>query len=78
MRIFIIDAQPEPNSLNGALTRALQGALSAAGHEVVVSDLCAFCNIEARVRMKLPTDDLDNAGTITVAVMTCVKAAPGE
>lgn len=33
---------PEPNSFNGALTRAAQGALSAAGHEVVVSDLYAI------------------------------------
>ncbi|TIW23426.1 MAG: NAD(P)H-dependent oxidoreductase [Mesorhizobium sp.] len=32
---------PEPHSFNGALTRTAQEALSAAGHEVVVSDLYA-------------------------------------
>ena len=42
MRIFIVHAHPEPNSFNGALTSAAQGALSAAGHEVVVSDLYAM------------------------------------
>ncbi|AZO28938.1 NAD(P)H-dependent oxidoreductase [Mesorhizobium sp. M1B.F.Ca.ET.045.04.1.1] len=42
MRIFIVHAHPEPYSFNGALTRAAQGALSAAGHEVVVSDLYAM------------------------------------
>lgn len=42
MRIFIVHAHPEPKSFNGALTSAAQGALSAAGHEVVVSDLYAM------------------------------------
>ncbi|WP_367153848.1 NAD(P)H-dependent oxidoreductase [Mesorhizobium sp.] len=42
MRIFIVHAHPEPNSFNGALTREAQGALSGAGHEVVVSDLYAM------------------------------------
>ncbi|WP_263488426.1 NAD(P)H-dependent oxidoreductase [Mesorhizobium sp. CA14] len=39
MRIFIVHAHPEPNSFNGALTRAAEQALSATGHEVVVSNL---------------------------------------
>ncbi|HUH85174.1 MAG TPA: NAD(P)H-dependent oxidoreductase [Stellaceae bacterium] len=39
MRIFIVHAHPEPQSFNGAMTRAAQEALSGAGHEVVVSDL---------------------------------------
>ncbi|SFQ04682.1 Flavodoxin-like fold [Mesorhizobium sp. NFR06] len=42
MRIFIVHAHPEPDSFNGALTRAAQEALAAAGHEVVVSDLYAM------------------------------------
>lgn len=42
MRIFIVHAHPEPNSFNGALTRAAQVALSGAGHEVVISDLYAM------------------------------------
>lgn len=42
MRIFIVHAHPEQNSFNGALTRAAQDALSAAGHEVVISDLYAM------------------------------------
>ncbi|WP_200951019.1 NAD(P)H-dependent oxidoreductase [Mesorhizobium sp. Root695] len=42
MRIFIVHAHPEHNSFNGALTRAAQDALSAAGHEVVISDLYAM------------------------------------
>ena len=42
VRIFIVHAHPEPNSFNGALTRAGQAALSGAGHEVVVSDLYAM------------------------------------
>ncbi|MDG4879719.1 NAD(P)H-dependent oxidoreductase, partial [Mesorhizobium sp. WSM4935] len=36
MRIFIVHAHPEPNSFNGALTRAAEQALVAAGHEVVI------------------------------------------
>lgn len=42
VRIFIVHAHPEPNSFNGALTRAALGALSAAGHQVVISDLYAM------------------------------------
>jgi len=42
MRVFIVHAHPEPNSFNGALTREARAALVAAGHEVVVSDLCAM------------------------------------
>ncbi|TIT69787.1 MAG: NAD(P)H-dependent oxidoreductase, partial [Mesorhizobium sp.] len=42
MRIFIVHAHPEPKSFNGALTRTAQEALSASGHEVVVSDLYAM------------------------------------
>jgi NAD(P)H dehydrogenase (quinone) len=42
VRIFIVHAHPEHNSFNGALTRAAQDALSAAGHEVVISDLYAM------------------------------------
>ncbi len=39
MRVFIVHAQPEPKSFNGALTRAAMEALTAAGHEVALSDL---------------------------------------
>ena len=42
MRVFIVHAHPEPNSFNGALTRAATEALTAAGHQVVVSDLYAM------------------------------------
>jgi NAD(P)H dehydrogenase (quinone) len=39
MRIFIVHAHPEPQSFNGAMTRAAQDTLTEAGHEVAVSDL---------------------------------------
>ena len=39
MRIFIVHAHPEPQSFNGAMTRAAQEALTDAGHEVTISDL---------------------------------------
>jgi NAD(P)H dehydrogenase (quinone) len=42
MRVFIVHAHPEPRSFNGAMTRAASEALTAAGHEVVVSDLHAM------------------------------------
>jgi len=42
MRVFIVHAHPEPRSFNGALTREATASLVAAGHEVVVSDLCAM------------------------------------
>jgi NAD(P)H dehydrogenase (quinone) len=42
MRYLIIHAHPEPKSFNGALTRHAQRALTAAGHEVKVSDLYAM------------------------------------
>ncbi|MDR3464799.1 MAG: NAD(P)H-dependent oxidoreductase [Xanthobacteraceae bacterium] len=42
MRVFIVHAHPEPKSFNGAMTRAAREALTAAGHEVVVSDLYAM------------------------------------
>jgi len=42
MRVFIVHAHHEPQSLNGALTRAAAAALAAVGHEVVVSDLYAM------------------------------------
>lgn len=42
MRHFIVHAHHEPASFNGALTRAATVALTAAGHEVVVSDLYAM------------------------------------
>lgn len=42
MRVFIVHAHPEPNSFNGAMTRTAREALTAAGHEVVVSDLYAM------------------------------------
>jgi NAD(P)H dehydrogenase (quinone) len=42
MRVFIVHAHPEPKSFNGALTRAAQEAITAAGHEVVLSDLYAM------------------------------------
>jgi NAD(P)H dehydrogenase (quinone) len=42
MRVFIVHAHPEPKSFNGAMTRAASDALTAAGHEVTVSDLYAM------------------------------------
>ena len=39
MRVFIVHAHPEAQSFNGAMTRHARDRLSAAGHEVVVSDL---------------------------------------
>lgn len=42
MRYFIVHAHPEPKSLNGALTRTAAEALTAAGHEFVISDLYAM------------------------------------
>jgi NAD(P)H dehydrogenase (quinone) len=42
MRVLIVHAHPEPNSFNGAMTRAAVEALTARGHDVVVSDLYAM------------------------------------
>ena len=42
MRVFIVHAHPEPQSFNGAMTRAATSALAAAGHEVTLSDLYAM------------------------------------
>jgi NAD(P)H dehydrogenase (quinone) len=42
MRIFIVHAHPEPKSFSGAMTREAKGALTEAGHEVLVSDLYAM------------------------------------
>lgn len=42
MRVFIVHAHPEPQSFNGAMTREASAALTAAGHDVVVSDLYAM------------------------------------
>jgi NAD(P)H dehydrogenase (quinone) len=42
MRLFIVHAHHEPASFNSALTREATASLSAAGHEVVVSDLYAM------------------------------------
>lgn len=42
MRVLIVYAHPEPKSFNGAMTRAAMGALTAAGHDVEVSDLYAM------------------------------------
>jgi NAD(P)H dehydrogenase (quinone) len=42
MRILIVHAHHEPTSFNGSLTREAVAALSAGGHEVVVSDLYAM------------------------------------
>ncbi|MBV9054868.1 MAG: NAD(P)H-dependent oxidoreductase [Hyphomicrobiales bacterium] len=42
MRVFIVHAHHEPTSFNGAMTREAAAALTAAGHEVVVSDLHAM------------------------------------
>jgi NAD(P)H dehydrogenase (quinone) len=42
MRVFIVFAHPEARSFNGALFRAAQQSLRAAGHEVLVSDLYAI------------------------------------
>ncbi|RDJ27300.1 flavodoxin family protein [Bosea caraganae] len=42
MNVFIVHAHPEPRSLNGALTATAKACLTAAGHEVMVSDLYAM------------------------------------
>ena len=42
MRVFIVHAHHEPTSFNAAMTREGLAALTAAGHEVVVSDLYAM------------------------------------
>jgi NAD(P)H dehydrogenase (quinone) len=42
VRLFIVHAHHEPASFNSALTREATASLSAAGHEVVVSDLYAM------------------------------------
>jgi NAD(P)H dehydrogenase (quinone) len=42
MRVFIVHAHHEPQSFNGALTRAAVSSLSSAGREVRVSDLHAM------------------------------------
>jgi len=42
MKVFLINAHPEPQSFNGALFRAAQDTLRDAGHAVTVSDLCAM------------------------------------
>jgi len=42
MRVFIVHAHHEPTSFNSAMTWEGAGALSAAGHEVIVSDLYAM------------------------------------
>jgi NAD(P)H dehydrogenase (quinone) len=42
MRVFIVHAHHEPESFNGAMTRAASEALNQAGHEVIVSDLYAM------------------------------------
>jgi NAD(P)H dehydrogenase (quinone) len=41
MRIFIVHAHPEPKSFNAAMTCTATDALTAGGHDVVVSDLYA-------------------------------------
>lgn len=41
MRALIVVAHPEPRSMNGAMRRTAEEALTAAGHEVLVSDLYA-------------------------------------
>jgi len=42
MKVFIVYVHPEPHSFNGALSRAAQDTLCAAGHDVVISDLYAM------------------------------------
>ena len=42
MKVFIVYAHPEARSFNGALSRAAQETLRAAGHDVVISDLYAM------------------------------------
>ncbi len=42
MRVFIVHAHHEPTSFNGAMTRTAVEALTAAGHEVQISDLHAM------------------------------------
>ncbi|GAP82866.1 putative NAD H dehydrogenase [Rosellinia necatrix] len=42
MKVFVVFAHPEPQSLNGALLRVTVDELTAQGHEVRVSDLYAM------------------------------------
>ena len=42
MRVFIVHSHPEAKSFNGAMTRTAVQALTAAGHDVIVSDLYAM------------------------------------
>ncbi len=42
MRVFIVHAHPEPKSFNGALTQTAVQALTASGHDVILSDLHAM------------------------------------
>ena len=42
MRVLIVYAHPEPTSFNAAMMREAVAVLSAAGHEVIVSDLHAM------------------------------------
>jgi len=42
MNVLIVHAHPEPDSFNGAMTRAAVEVLTAQGHEVTVSDLYAM------------------------------------
>jgi NAD(P)H dehydrogenase (quinone) len=42
MNVLIVHAHPEPRSFNGALTEVAVATLTAAGHQVVVSDLYAM------------------------------------
>jgi NAD(P)H dehydrogenase (quinone) len=42
LRVSIVHAHPEAKSFNGAMTREAKAALTAAGHEVAVSDLYAM------------------------------------
>ena len=42
MKVFIVFTHAEPRSFNGALFRAAQETLRAAGHELLISDLYAM------------------------------------
>ena len=55
MNTFVVLADPEPQSFNGALFRTAQETLRASGHSVQTSDLYAMkfnpCRIAATSRL---------------------------
>ncbi|MQY23032.1 NAD(P)H-dependent oxidoreductase [Nocardia macrotermitis] len=58
MKVFIVHAHPERDSLNGSLTDIARSTLTAAGHEVRVSDLYAM-----NWKPTVDADDFGSAAT---------------